>query len=131
MRRQKTHTKALLKSLVATSALCIILAFAIFGVAWAGSKDDIALPEPILPETLCPVAKCTQPDGSCHASAAAPEPDGSFAMICPKVSCSEYSCHAWERVSSSSKPSDAAMNLWIITPVVLVLGLIILVKKVR
>jgi hypothetical protein len=121
---------AMVKGIIATCVVFIVIGFAVFGMAWAGSGQTVSLPEPITAETPCPVVGCLQPDGACHAAAPAPEPDGTFLMTCPKISCSESSCHAWDRVAVSSKPSDASLNLWIIAPVALVLGLVILVKRV-
>jgi hypothetical protein len=114
-----------------------LLPFAVVGVlvfaaAWLASPS-VALPQAIAPTTPCPVAGCTQPDGACHAAALAPQPDGSFEMSCPRVEgCADVDCHAWDRISTSaqrSRPSDASLNLWILAPVLLVVGLVLLVRK--
>jgi hypothetical protein len=97
------------------------------------ASPAVALPEKITNATLCPVAGCAQPDGVCHAAASAPVPDGTFEMSCPRVSgCADANCHAWERIEATalrSQPSDASMNLWIIVPVLLIVGLVALVRK--
>lgn len=90
----------------------------------------VALPQAITDDTPCPVAGCTQAE-ACHAAAPAPEPDGNFVMSCPiDKGCASTDCHAWSHISDlRMRPSDIAMNLWIITPVVLVLALVALVRK--
>jgi hypothetical protein len=100
-------------------------------VGWAAGQPSVAAPQRITAQTACPVAGCTQPDGSCHAAAAPPSPDGSFEMVCPRITgCSDIECHAWNRIdSTSSKPNDVSLNLWIIVPVVLAVGLVLLVRK--
>jgi len=104
-----------------------------FGVAVLAAPDSVALPVVITQETPCPVAACTQPDGGCHAAKPSPIPDGSFTMLCPRVtSCSDTSCHAWDRLTTHyNKPSDASLNLWILAPVLLTVGLVLLVRKMR
>jgi hypothetical protein len=117
--------------------LITLIVFAIVGVlvfvAGRLASPAVALPEAITAGTPCPVAGCLQPDGACHSAAPAPVPDGSFEMLCPRVvGCADVDCHAWERIEASSmrsKPSDASLNLWIIVPVVLVVGLVLLVRK--
>lgn len=103
-----------------------------FLAVWAPNQQEVALPETITEDTPCPVAGCTQPDGSCHAASPAPEPDGSFEMSCPKVqSCSDVQCHAWERIdSTSTRPSDSSLNLWILAPAVVVLFLMWIARKI-
>jgi len=121
------------KKLLLTFVAFAFVGVLAFGAAWAASPQSVALPQAISADTPCPVAGCTQPDGGCHAASPAPEPDGTFLMVCPRIDgCSDAKCHAWERIDSlRSKPSDAAMNLWIIAPVVFVLALVLIVKKVR
>jgi hypothetical protein len=116
-------------------ALVVFLAFGIatFGAGALASPDVVALPKPITDATPCPVAGCTQTDGACHAANPVPVPDGSFTMTCPRVtSCSDVQCHAWDRIEAPrNKPSDASLNLWILAPVLLTLGLVRIVKKSR
>ncbi|MDR1422539.1 MAG: hypothetical protein LBI64_06730 [Coriobacteriales bacterium] len=119
------------KKFILTLVVFVAVGALVFVTSWAFNTQGIALPAPITEETLCPVAGCTQPDKGCHAAQAAPEPDGSFTMICPRVKgCADSTCHAWERIDAPrSKPSDASMNLWILAPVILVLGLMGLTRK--
>jgi hypothetical protein len=120
-----------MKKLVLTLAVFALMAVLVFTAGTAVSPEDAALPERITAETACPVAGCAQPDGSCHAAAPAPEPDGSFEMRCPvRTGCADVSCHAWDRIGATrSKPVDAAMNLWILAPVVLTVLLVMLVRR--
>ncbi|MDR2109496.1 MAG: hypothetical protein LBP28_08600 [Coriobacteriales bacterium] len=121
------------KRILPTIVLFLLVAVLVFFAAQALDGQSVALPQAIGAETPCPVAGCTQPDGACHAAAAAPVPDGSFEMVCPRVAgCADVNCHAWDRIESGTmrdKPSDISMNLWIIAPVILVLALVALVRK--
>ncbi|MDR1014915.1 MAG: hypothetical protein LBL86_08085 [Coriobacteriales bacterium] len=119
------------KKLLVTFVLFVLLGILTFLAGWASDKETVALPQTIRAETPCPVAGCTQPDASCHAAGPAPVPNGTLTMECPRVKgCSETDCHAWSRIETTrSKPSDASMNLWILAPVVLVLVLVAMVRK--
>jgi len=121
------------KKTVITIVVFVLIGVLVYGVAALAAPDSVALPETITESTPCPVANCSQPDGGCHAAAEAPVPDGSFTMTCPKVTtCSDSSCHAWERLSTHYlRPSDFSMNLWILVPVVLAVGLVLLIRKMR
>jgi hypothetical protein len=124
---------AIAKRLVAVTVIFIVVTLAVFGSAAAGGSGEVSLPQRITPETLCPLAGCTQADKGCHASAAAPVPDETFVMRCPKSSgCQDSACHAWDRLTTHYlKPVDFSMNLWIVAPIVFVLALILIVKQVR
>ena len=53
-------------------------------------------------------------------------------MVCPEAGCASLECHAMETlVNRYHQASDASLNLWIVMPVVLVLGLAFIIKKVR
>jgi hypothetical protein len=101
-----------------------------FLVGWAVGQPTVVLPERITVTTVCPVAGCAQADG-CHAAMPAPVPDGSFEMLCPRTEgCTDVECHAWDHIKASrSRPSDASLNLWILAPMVLVVGLVLLIRK--
>jgi hypothetical protein len=118
---------------VATSALFALVGALVYSGVALSASPEVGLPQRIAATTPCPVAGCVQPDGACHAAAPAPEPDGSLTMQCPQVAgCTDVACHAWERIEAGAlrgKPSDASMNLWILAPVVLVVGLVALVRK--
>lgn len=123
----------MIKKLIITLVVFCLFGALTFGAGMLAAPNSVTLPVAITPETPCPVAACTQPDGACHAAQASPIPDGSFAMLCPKVvGCSDVSCHAWDRLTTHyNKPSDSSMNLWIIAPVIATVGLVLLVRKIR
>jgi hypothetical protein len=122
--------RPIIQAIILLFVFCL-LGLSVFAAATFAAPGQVAAPEPISPGTPCPVLGCTQPDGACHAAAAPPVPDGSFTMTCPKVQgCSDTNCHGWEKIGSrSSMPQDMSMNLWIVTPVVIVLGLVLLVRR--
>jgi hypothetical protein len=121
-----------MKKAVLTVVAFVLMGAAVFGTAALAVPGEVSVPQRITGETPCPVAGCTQPDGACHAGALSPVPDGSFVMECPKArGCSSTECHAADRLTSHyNAPSDFSMNLWILAPVVLVVALVLIVKKV-
>jgi hypothetical protein len=121
-----TMTKKLLITLAAFTFMVVL----VFGAVAVTAPSAVGLPKAIASDVSCPVAGCTQPDGSCHAASRYPMPDGSFKMTCPQVrSCVDVSCHAFERITVAAKPSDISLNLWIVVPTVLIVGLVALVRK--
>ena len=81
-------------------------------------------------DSPCPAVGCAS--GSCHGFDDVPEPDGATEMACPEASCASVECHAWDTLADRYyRPSDASLNLWVLAPVALVVGLVLLVKKVR
>jgi hypothetical protein len=121
------------KRLVITFLFFVLVAASVYPALAATAPDGASFLERITPDTPCPVVGCTQLDGACHAAAAAPVPDGSFTMLCPKVKgCSDIACHAWDRLTAHyRKPSDSSMNLWILAPVLFTVGLVLVVRKIR
>ena len=80
-------------------------------------------------ESPCPAAGCAS--GECHGFDGVPEPDGVTEMSCPEATCSSVECHAWgSLVSRYRQASDASLNLWLLAPVALVVGLVLIVRKV-
>ena len=76
----------------------------------------------------CPATGCAS--GECHGFENVPEPDGVHEMACPEASCASVECHAWDTLATRyHQASDASLNLWILAPVALVVGLVLLVKK--
>ena len=54
-----------------------------------------------------------------------PEPDGVHEMSCPESSCSSVECHAWDSlVGRYRQASDASLNVWVLMPVALAVGLV-------
>ena len=85
---------------------------------------------PIKQDSPCPVVGCAS--GTCHGFDNVPQPDGINTMDCPEATCSSVQCHGWEQLFGTYKQaSDASLNLWIMAPVVLVAGLVLLVLKLR
>jgi hypothetical protein len=118
------------KKLIATFIVFAIIGAVVFGVGAIASPDAVALPGVITADSACPVAGCTQADGACHASGVYPTPDGTTEMVCPHVKgCASTECHAFDRISEAGKPSDVSLNLWIIAPTLLALGLVALVRR--
>lgn len=122
-----------MKRLLISLAVFLLVGLMAYGAAAWAAPGEVVAPTAITPDVPCPVAGCTQPDGACHAASAAPSPDGSFAMACPKVkACSDTACHAWDRLTTHySKPSDSSLNLWILAPVLFTVGLVLIVRKMR
>lgn len=90
---------------------------------------SVGLPKAIEAESPCPAAGCAS--GECHGFDAVPEPDGIHEMTCPEVTCSSLECHAWDTLATRyHQASDASLNLWILAPVLLVVGLVLIVRKV-
>ena len=84
---------------------------------------------PITPGSACPAAGCAS--GRCHGFDAVPEPDGVHEMACPEAGCASVECHAWDSlVGRYHQASDASLNLWLLFPAVLVVGLVLVVRKV-
>ncbi|MBC2889860.1 hypothetical protein [Gordonibacter massiliensis (ex Traore et al. 2017)] len=96
----------------------------------AGSALDpsVDLPQAIAADSPCPAVGCAS--GECHGFDDVPDPDGVHELSCPKASCSSVDCHAWDTLATRyHQASDASLNLWVLAPVVLVLALVLLVRK--
>ena len=117
------------KRLIAAIAAFLIVCACVFGVGLLASPD-VGAPQQITAESACPAVGCAS--GECHGFDNVPEPDGVHEMTCPEASCSSVECHAWDTLMGRYRQaSDASLNLWIIAPVVLVVGLVFIVKKAR
>ena len=58
-----------------------------------------------------------------------PGPDGAHEMRCPEASCASVECHAWDSlVGRYHQASDASLNVWVLMPVALAVGLVLVVK---
>lgn len=102
-------------------ALCATVALVGFAME---PKSAIA---PLTATSPCPATGCA--NGTCHGFGDIPEPDGVTEMSCPKASCSSPECHAWDSLANRyHQASDASLNVWILMPVALVVGLVILVN---
>ena len=96
------------------------------GVGFALAPDSGL--HPLTADAACPVAGCT--NGACHGYDAVPEPDGRSEMRCPEAGCTSVECHGWETLAGRyHQASDMSLNLWILMPVVLVLGLWVVSRR--
>ena len=114
--------------------LITLVVFALVGAcvfgAGALADPDVGAPQAITAESACPVVGCVS--GECHDFGNVPQPDGVHEMDCPEASCSSVECHAWDTLADGYRQaSDASLNLWILAPVVLVVALVAIVRKVR
>lgn len=116
------------KKVIITLAVFILFSGLVFGVGYAIEPDQVSLPSTITHESPCPAVGCAS--GECHGFDSVPAPDGIHEMDCPEVSCSSVACHAWDTlVTRYYQPSDASMNVWIVAPIVFVVFLVLLVRK--
>lgn len=114
--------------------ILVLIAFSLISVpvfmAGVIADDTVGLPEKITSDSACPATGCAS--GVCHGFDNVPSPDGVHEMVCPEASCSSVECHAWDTMMGRyHQASNASLNLWIVMPVVLVLTLVLIVKKVR
>lgn len=109
-------------------ALAVLLAVvAVVTVAGFAAAPESGL-RPIAADSPCPAVGCAS--GACHGFGAVPEPDGVHEMVCPEAGCASVECHAWESLTGRyHQASDASLNMWILMPTVLVLGLWLLVRR--
>ena len=110
-------------------ALLSLAAFAVAGALALGAGFALE-PESAVKSidagSPCPVVGCAS--GDCHGYADVPEPDGVTDMSCPEATCADVECHAWDTLQGRYKQaSDASLNIWILAPAVLVVGLVVLV----
>ena len=112
--------------------IVVLLAFVLTGAAAFGAgllaDPSTGLPQPIKVDSPCPASGCAS--GECHWFDNVPEPDGAHEMTCPEASCADVACHAWDSLTTRyHQASDASLNLWILAPVALVVGLVLLARK--
>ncbi len=112
------------KVILALVAFLLVGACA-FGIGTLAEPETAVLP--IKADSPCPVVGCTS--GVCHGFDNVPEPDGIHELSCPEASCASTECHAWDSLMTRyHQASDASLNVWILTPVALVVGLVVLVR---
>lgn len=105
--------------------LGILLAFCIAVTAVGSAVEPRSSVLPLAAESACPVTGCAS--GTCHGFDDVPDPDGVTLMTCPEAGCQSAECHAWDSlVNRYHQASDASLNLWILMPALLVVGLVIL-----
>lgn len=119
----------MLKKTVLTVVVLLLLAVPVFAVG-AIADPSVSLPKRVTAESACPATRCAS--GECHGFDNVPQPDGVHEMICPEASCSSTDCHAWDSLMDRyHQASDASLNIWIVMPVVLVIALVLVMRKVR
>lgn len=116
------------KTILALAAF-LLTGFCVFA-AGALADPSVGLPQIVSVDSPCPAVGCAS--GTCHGFDNVPEPDGVTEMRCPEATCASVECHAWDTlVTRYHQASDASLNLWILAPVALVVGLVLIVRKVR
>lgn len=113
------------KKFLAAGALAAVMALvAVAGLALVPSSGI----RPIAADAACPAVGCAS--GACHGFDAVPEPDGVHELVCPEAGCASAECHAWDSlVGRYHQASDMSLNMWILMPTVLALGLWLLVRR--
>lgn len=120
-RGQRSARKRLLAAAIAGAVVVGAV-----GVGFAVAPDSGL--HPLTADAACPVAGCT--NGACHGYDAVPEPDGRSEMRCPEAGCTSVECHGWETLARRyHQASDMSLNLWILMPIVLVLGLWVVSRR--
>lgn len=100
----------------------------VFFAGKAVVPSQVSLPQAITVDSPCPAVGCAS--GTCHSFDKVPGPDGVHEMACPEAGCASVECHAWDTLTTRYyQPSDGSLNLWILAPVAIVLGLVLLVRK--
>ena len=115
------------KKTIPTLAAFLLVGGCVFA---AGSLADpsVGPPRPVAADSPCPAVGCASRE--CHGFDDVPEPDGVHEMECPEASCASVECHAWDSLATRYRQaSDASLNLWILAPVALVVGLVLIVRK--
>lgn len=112
------------KVLAAGILVALVVAVTLAGFAMAPSTAI----QPIAADSPCPATGCAS--GACHGFDAVPEPDGVHEMVCPEAGCASVECHGWDSlIGRYHQASDMSLNVWILMPVALVLGLWLLVRR--
>lgn len=112
------------KVLAAGILVALVVAVTLAGFAMAPSTAI----QPIAADSPCSATGCAS--GACHGFDAVPEPDGVHEMVCPEAGCASVECHGWDSlIGRYHQASDMSLNVWILMPVALVLGLWLLVRR--
>lgn len=112
------------KVFAAGMLVALVVAVTLVGFAMAPSTAI----QPIAADSPCPATGCAS--GACHGFDAVPEPDGVHEMVCPEAGCASVECHGWDSlIGRYHQASDMSLNVWILMPVALVLGLWLLVRR--
>lgn len=118
----------MMRKTLVTLAAFLLVGACVFA-AGAAADSSVGLPKAIAADSPCPATGCAS--GSCHGFDDVPEPDGVHEMSCPEATCASVDCHGWDTLATRYyRASDASLNLWILAPVALVVGLVLIVRKV-
>lgn len=113
------------KKLLITLVVFVAVGACIYGAGMVAAPETGVYS--IESASACPATKCAS--GKCHGFDNIPEVDGVHEMTCPESTCSSVECHAWDAlVNRYHQASDASLNLWVLAPVVVVVGLVVLVR---
>ena len=118
-----------MKKFLVTLAVFTLVGACVFA-AGAAADPSVGLPQAIAVDSPCPATGCASQ--ACHGFDDVPAPDGVHEMSCPEITCASVECHAWDTLTTRYyRPSDASLNLWLVLPVALGVGVVLLVKKVK
>lgn len=116
-----------MRKIIATVVVFLLAGACVVG-AVALVQPDVLSVRPIAADSPCPVVGCAS--GECHGFDDVPEPDGVHEMMCPEAGCTSVECHGWDSlIGRYHQASDMSLNVWILMPVALVLGLWLLVRR--
>lgn len=111
---------------ILAAGILVALVAVVAAVGLAVAPDSAICP--ITADSPCPAAGCAS--GVCHGFDAVPEPDGVHEMMCPEAGCASVECHGWDSlIGRYHQASDMSLNVWILMPVALVLGLWLFVRR--
>lgn len=117
----------MVKKAIITLVVFVLVGACVFAAGRAADAS-VGIPKPITAESPCPAVGCAS--GQCHGFDAVPKPDGVHEMVCPETACASIECHAWDTLSTRYyQVSDASLNLWILAPAILIVGLVLIVRK--
>ena len=117
----------MLRKTILTLVVFVIVGGCVF-TAGVFADSAVGVPQAITADSSCPAVGCAS--GVCHSFDNVPNPDGIHEMTCPEAACASVECHAWDTLTTRYyQASDASLNLWVLAPVVCVVGLVLLVRK--
>lgn len=114
-----------MKKLLLTIVLLILVGAIVFAASQVANKSSI---NRIQEDSPCPVTGCVS--GDCHTAELLPETNDDYVMSCPKVSCSDINCHAWDRLTSHYQQANPfSLLIWIVLPVAVTCCLLLIMGK--
>ena len=117
-----------MKKIAVTAAVFLLAAVCSVGAVMLVQPEALSV-RPITETSPCPVVGCAS--GSCHGFDDVPEPHAVHEITSPDATCATDDSHGCETLGSRyHQASDASLNLWILMPVVLVVALVGIARKV-